>query len=192
METTTNTDLLTHIRKVNEAGRKSIEGNENAFYIGVTEDLDHWAEYGVTTPAEFDLYNARAQYYDYHKDVHGFRPIWSQVQKMTLERLEEEMNYLGRLAEEEFKAEEAVQNRRQKDFEDEVSHMIKHGAGNRETAIQWMFDAVVAAGHFSNYYGQDWTFTSYIIESLDWPASVANEVKPLIDKLARKKMNEAA
>jgi hypothetical protein len=183
---TNNNDLLSHIRSINEAGNKSVEGEENSFYLGYVEDLDHWAEYGVTTPEEFDLYNARVQYYDYHKDVHGFRPIWSQVQKMTLERLEEEMNYLGRLAEEEFKAEEAVQNRRQNEFEAEVNAMIKNGAEDRQTAIRWMIEA--NSDHFANFYGQDWMFTTCILDNLDWPRSVADEIKPFLDEMARKQM----
>ena len=51
-----NTDLINHIKQINEDGRRRMEEDPNLWVGMITEDPDHWAEYGITTPEEFDQY----------------------------------------------------------------------------------------------------------------------------------------
>ena len=51
-----NTDLINHIRRINEEGRERMANDPSIWVSMITEDPDHWADYGITTPEEFDQY----------------------------------------------------------------------------------------------------------------------------------------
>lgn len=48
--------LLEHIQKTNEDSRKQMAENQHLWIGLFTEDIEHWNEYGITTPDEFDQY----------------------------------------------------------------------------------------------------------------------------------------
>lgn len=70
------------------------------------EDLDHWAEIGVFTVAQFKRYGNETMLWEMHKEVFGVRPRHVNLKDMTDEELETELNLLGRMMEDEIKRQE--------------------------------------------------------------------------------------
>jgi hypothetical protein len=70
------------------------------------EDLDHWAEIGVFTVAQFKRYDNETMFWEMHKEVFGVRPRHVNLKDMTDEELETELNLLGRMMEDEIKRQE--------------------------------------------------------------------------------------
>ena len=48
--------LIEHINKMNEDGQKRMDANPNLWVGKLTNDPDHWADYGVYTPEDFERY----------------------------------------------------------------------------------------------------------------------------------------
>ena len=48
--------LIEHINKINEDGQKRMDANPNLWVGKLTNDPDHWADYGVYTPEDFERY----------------------------------------------------------------------------------------------------------------------------------------
>ncbi len=70
-----------------------------------TEDLAHWAEYGVFTVAQFKRWEMETSIREFAKDVLGFRPHYD-FASMTDEDLEKEFDYLAKANEREIAAQE--------------------------------------------------------------------------------------
>ena len=56
MAITPNNDLTDHIRKFNEDGKRRMQEDPNLWVGMITEDPEHWREYGITTPEQFNQY----------------------------------------------------------------------------------------------------------------------------------------
>jgi hypothetical protein len=95
---------------------------------------EYWAEFGVTTPAEFDLYLVHTSLYDYHKEVRGFRPNWTWVKSLSLAEAEDYIDSLS--AEWEANAEERE----------------AENAYYRELEAQWLDDDRIAEAKYTG----DW------------------------------------
>lgn len=68
-------DLSEYLRLTNAAGRWLQENSIAGSWIGcLTEDLEHWAGYGVHTPEQMAKHEIINTYSDYHKAVCGVRP----------------------------------------------------------------------------------------------------------------------
>ena len=92
--------LILHIRAENAKTRAWVdEDPDNRMAFTAIDNAEHWAKYGVTSVAEFKLYNARAELWDWYKEVHGIRPRWMNVWDMSLEEVEEELAALRRYSE---------------------------------------------------------------------------------------------
>ena len=48
--------LINHINKVNANTKSIVEANPNLWIGKLTNDPDHWADYGVYTPEDFEKY----------------------------------------------------------------------------------------------------------------------------------------
>lgn len=68
-----------------------------------TEELSHWAEYGVFTAKQFIRWEMETNIRDFAKDVMGFRPSYD-FASMTDEDLEKEFEYLAMANEREIAA----------------------------------------------------------------------------------------
>lgn len=69
------TNLISHIISLNTQTQKWIdEDPENRWAGLLTEDPNHWAEYGVYTAEQFDRYMMETEYSEMYKEVHGMRP----------------------------------------------------------------------------------------------------------------------
>tara|TARA_B110001454_G_scaffold104462_1_gene98374 strand:- start:973 stop:1245 length:273 start_codon:yes stop_codon:yes gene_type:complete len=57
-------NLTTHIKSINKASKKEMDANSNLWIGTIVEDPKHWAEYGITTPAQFDRYQDESCLYE--------------------------------------------------------------------------------------------------------------------------------
>ena len=87
--------LLEHIKLINSASKKEMKETEGLVIGMFTEDLEHWEEYGISTPSQFDRYLLEQTVYDMYKDVYGFRCKYSRLTKMSDEELDEELKQLS-------------------------------------------------------------------------------------------------
>ena len=47
-------ELVKHIKAINEKSKKEMDANPDLWIGTIVEDPKHWADYGITTPAQFD------------------------------------------------------------------------------------------------------------------------------------------
>lgn len=92
--------LLEHIKAINAEAYEEMEKTEGLVIGMFTEDLEHWEEYGIHTPDEFDRYLLESAVYDMYKDVYGFRCKYSRLTEMSDEELDEELKRLSMKIEE--------------------------------------------------------------------------------------------
>jgi hypothetical protein len=85
-----------------------------------------------------DLEQASAIWWDLYKDVHGVRPRGVDTSNWTLEGFNAQINALSTALEEQMEEERQNQTLAIQRFESRVQDTILAGAGNRETAIQWI------------------------------------------------------
>lgn len=78
---------------------------------------------------------------DAHKDAYGFRPRGYDWDAYTIEELEIFAENLAREAEAEAYRVEAEGTEAYQGFEQAIASTVKAGAGNRATAIKWLYDA---------------------------------------------------
>ena len=58
------TNLVNHIKKINEKSKKEMDSNPGLWIGCIVEDPKHWKEYGITTPAQFDRYQDECCLYE--------------------------------------------------------------------------------------------------------------------------------
>ncbi len=85
-----------------------------------------------------DLEQASAIWWDLYKDVHGVRPRGVDTSNWTLEGFNAQINALSTALDEQMEEERQNQTLAIQRFESRVQDTILAGAGNRETAIQWI------------------------------------------------------
>jgi len=85
-----------------------------------------------------DLEQASAIWWDLYKDVHGVRPRGVDTSNWTLEGFNAQINALSTALEEQMEEERQNQTLAIQRFESRVQDTVLAGAGNRETAIQWI------------------------------------------------------
>lgn len=84
-------NLLEHIQKKNQETQKWLNDNPGAGAGMFTEDLEHWHGYNVYTPEDFEKYLLKASIWDGFKDLHGVRPRHLNLDEMSIEELEAEL-----------------------------------------------------------------------------------------------------
>lgn len=65
------------------------EDPDNRWAMTLTEDLAHWAGYGVTDAESLEHYLLASEVYDAHKDAYGFKPSWARVDALSNDELRE-------------------------------------------------------------------------------------------------------
>jgi len=85
-----------------------------------------------------DLEQASAIWWDLYKDVHGVRPRGVDTSNWTLEGFNAQINALSTALDEQMEEERQNQTLAIQRFESRVQDTILAGAGNRETAVQWI------------------------------------------------------
>lgn len=104
------------------------------------EDLAYWADMGVRTVEDLELFEMTNNYSDFYKDVYGFRPRHD-TSSWTREDWKAELDKLSRQLEENIEMEKIANQKAIQEFENRVQTVIESGAGNRETALRWMLQA---------------------------------------------------
>jgi hypothetical protein len=107
---------------------------------GLTAKPEHWAEYGITTIPQLQLYLIKCDIWEVYKTAHGFRPrhmdLWSD--SWSMEDLQELMQETAAAAERELDEDAARKQKAIEDFEATIQRTIEIGAGDRQTAFRWM------------------------------------------------------
>ena len=133
--------LKQHLQNIN-AKSKAEMAKTPGLWIGlITEDLDHWASYGVTTPAELDRYFLETDAYEMHKEAFGVKGRHYDFKNMTDQELKDEFESLAKIAKEEQEREAKQEAENYKNFEKRIFDTAQMGAGDRETAIKWILEA---------------------------------------------------
>jgi len=72
---TASRDLIKHINALNADSEAWVAKDPENRTAGMIVDVpEHWADYDVYTPEEFDRYMLEQDYYEMYKSVYGFRP----------------------------------------------------------------------------------------------------------------------
>ena len=65
------TNLVNHIKKINEKSKKEMDSTPGLWIGTIVEDPKHWKEYGITTPAQFDRYQDEQCLYNVVSDQYS-------------------------------------------------------------------------------------------------------------------------
>jgi len=57
-------NLVNHIKSINKASKKEMDANPHLWIGTIVEDPKHWADYGITTPAQYDRYQDECCLYE--------------------------------------------------------------------------------------------------------------------------------
>jgi hypothetical protein len=135
-------ELQTHIESLN-AYCESLYGKQG---FRTVSDPEHWAKYGVHTVQDFEKYQVASGVYDLHKEVHGFKPSWGELMKLSVEVLEAEYNSLM-LEAEQLRAEEQIREQAAAvAARNQIQDLLDKGAENLEQALKWMHESYDTGG----------------------------------------------
>lgn len=105
--------LAQHLANLNAEKAAWVAEDPDNRWTGMwVEDLSHWAEMGIFTVAQFKRYDNETMFWEMYKEVFGVRPRHVNLNDMSDEELETELNLLGRMIEDEI--------RRQEEWEEEA------------------------------------------------------------------------
>lgn len=170
-------ELVKHIEALNAKTQKWIdEDPSNRFGGMLVTDPAHWADYGVSTPAELDRYLDEQTLYEmvsYATSKSYARHVVSESSTLSNEEFQKEMDYWSNQADETAKEEAEATTQRVTEFEAQVKHTIAAGAGDKETAIRWIVDGE-GLGNEKDM--------GYICYSLGLPYSMEKEFESILNK----------
>jgi len=98
-----------------------------------------------------DLEKAQATFWDFYKDVNGFRPRHIDTSSWTLADFDREFQLLGVQLEANNQAEAVAEAEAVAKFEQHVTNTICMGAGDRTTALRWIMEASDANGDWEYF-----------------------------------------
>ena len=131
-------ELVKHIEAINAKTQEWIDANPGSWAGMITTDPEHWKEYGITTPAQYDRYMLEQAVYETHKDAYGVKGRHYDFDNMTDEELQEEYEHLCKVANEEYEREQKFYAEQVEEFKELVQKTIDLGAGDEETALRWL------------------------------------------------------
>jgi hypothetical protein len=85
--------------------------NSDSSMFTIVSDPAHWAEYGITTVAQYEHHMVAETYIDVYKSVHGIKPRWVDFEALSTEEISDmldsicEMDRQENLSQEEYEAE---------------------------------------------------------------------------------------
>ena len=169
--------LVSHIREENAKTEAWVaEDPENRFAGMVTDDIDHWRDYGIHSVEEYEKYMIVANIVDTHKEAYGFKPSWGHLMSLSMEELEEESRQVSDAAQAAYEQEEQQKADAAKEFENRISKTISMGAGDRETALRWIMDSEIP----EEDRGTQLATADYVRWSLGLPYSYEAEFKTVL------------
>ena len=134
--------LLEHLKNMNAKSKERM-AKEPGLWIGmITEDLDHWKSYGITTPAQLDRYFLETDVYEMHKDAYGVKGRHYNFKEMSNEDLEKELDSLCKVAKESAEQEKKWEEKAYDDFMKRVEETKTYGdCKTQADAIRWILQA---------------------------------------------------
>ena len=139
------TRLLAHIRQENAKMEAWVEEDPESRFAGmITDEIDHWRDYGIHSVEQYEKYMLVAEIVDTHKEAYGFKPSWTHLMSLSMEELEEESRQVNAAAKAAYEEAKSLQESAAEVFEARVKVIMDSGAGDRETAIRWILDAEIA------------------------------------------------
>jgi len=133
--------LLQHLQNINAKSKEKMAKTPGLWIGMITEDLKHWAGYGVHTPEQLDRYFLEVDVYEMHKEAYGVKGRHYDFDKMSNEDLQKELDHLAEVAKREREIEARQEAENYKNFEKRIFDTVQMGAGDRETAIKWILEA---------------------------------------------------
>ena len=88
-------------------------------------------------------------YCELYKDVYGVKARWYRAD--SVEEARNDLDRLSKVLEEEIEREQTAQAKAAATFEQTVQNVIKVGAKDRQTALQWLIDASEANGDWEYF-----------------------------------------
>ena len=99
--------LAEHLAALNAEKLAWIAEDPDNRWAGLwVEDLNHWAEQGIHTVAQFKRYELETLIWEMYKDATGISPRHMDFKSMTDEELQAEADSLGRMIDSQIQAEE--------------------------------------------------------------------------------------
>lgn len=135
------TTLKEHIEALNAETQAWMDANPGSWGGMLTTDMDHWADMGITTVAEYQRWSLETQVYECHKDAYGVKGRHYDFDSMSIEELEAELDRLISVANQVAEAEAEAEETALRHFEAQVAKNIEYGAKDRKTAIRWILAA---------------------------------------------------
>ena len=132
--------LLEHLKNMNAKSKEKMAKTPGLWIGVITEDLDHWKSYGITTPAQLDRYFLETDVYEMHKEAYGVKGRHYNFNEMSDDDLKKEFEHLCEVAKREREIEKRYEEEAYKKFENNITKTIELGAGDRETAIKWILE----------------------------------------------------
>jgi len=133
--------LLQHLQNINTKSKEKMAATPGLWIGMITEDLEHWADYGVHTPEQLDRYFLEVDVYEMHKEAYGVKGRHYNFDKMTDQELKDELDHLCKVANAEREAEEKAEKEAYEEFENQIKKNLELGAESREDAIKWILTA---------------------------------------------------
>jgi hypothetical protein len=133
--------LLEHIKQINAESKKWMDENPGSWAGMVPEDIKFWNDQGIFTVEDYERDSLITSVYEMHKEAYGVKGRHYNFKQMSNKDLEKELEHLCEVAKREREIEQREEEKSYKKFEDQITQMMKHGAGNRDIAIKWILEA---------------------------------------------------
>ena len=132
--------LLEHLKNINAKSKEKMAKTPGLWIGMITEDLDHWKSYGITTAKQLDRYFLETDVYEMHKEAYGVKGRHYNFSEMSDDDLKKEFEHLAEVAKREGEIEKRAEEEAYQKFENNITKTIELGAGDRETAIKWILE----------------------------------------------------
>ena len=83
------TNLMNHIKSLNEASRKEMAQNSGTYIGLLIEEEKHWADMNVYTVEDFERYGLETYIYDAHKTAFGVKGRHYNFASMSMQELKD-------------------------------------------------------------------------------------------------------
>ena len=133
--------LLEHLKNINAKSKEKMAKTPGLWIGMITEDLDHWKSYGITTPAQLDRYFLETDVYEMHKEAYGVKGRHYNFSEMSDDDLKKEFEHLAEVAKRERELEQRAEEEAHQTFLKRITEAMKLGAETKEDAIKWILQA---------------------------------------------------
>jgi len=133
--------LVKHIEAKNAKTQEWVDAGPDRWAGMLSTDVEHWADYNVTTPAQLDRYLDTQSLYEVISDCTSKSYARSEIARLDTvseEDFKKEQDYWFAQSEIAFNEEVAAKAKALADFEAEVNVCLEAGAIDRATALRWM------------------------------------------------------